>query len=63
MSFLCRLWGHVLPEFLRLSTKVRYEGQWHPYDAHVHRIEQPCARCGRDFTVGYVTLTGGGKLR
>ena len=57
---LCRLLGHKLPEFLRNGRLVTYEGTAADTGAHSYTVQQPCARCGRRFLVGYVQVRGPG---
>jgi len=59
MPILCRLFGHRLPEFLRNSRRVAYEGTAYDSGIHSYTMHQPCARCGKYFLVGYVHARGG----
>ena len=58
MNLFCRLFGHRLPEYLRINRVVTYEGTAADSGAHDYSVQQPCRRCGGHFVVGYVCARG-----
>jgi hypothetical protein len=59
MKLTCYLFGHRLPEFMRLTTETELEDTTYSTRTHVYTVFQPCARCGRDFRVGYISVRDG----
>jgi hypothetical protein len=59
MKLTCYLFGHKLPEFMRLTTEVELEGATHNTRTDTYVVFQPCARCKREFRVGYISVRDG----
>ena len=60
MSPLCRLFGHRVPDYLRINRSVTYVGTAADTGAHCYEVRQPCKRCGAKFPVAYVYARGPG---
>jgi hypothetical protein len=63
MKIRCFMFGHKLPEFLRLTTETELEGTTYSTRTDVYTVWQPCARCGRDFRVGHISVRDGKIVR
>lgn len=59
MKLICMMFGHKLPEFLRLTTEIEYEGSTYSIRTDQYTVYQPCARCERHFRVGHFSVREG----
>jgi hypothetical protein len=58
MSTLCRVFGHRVPDYLRINRSVTYVGTAADTGTHCYEVRQPCKRYGANFPVAYVYASG-----